>query len=146
MAKAIDLLEKECTKLRLTINKDKSGLMVLSNSYITISKFQNQELRGFRYVENYRYLGTIINPKINASNHILSVRPRFDRICACLTIFRLRGSLQFNSNLFRLYIQPHFRLLAQLFEFVNNKERKMIINLYKTYWKKMTCLPRSTPN
>lgn len=108
--------------------------------------FKDKGLGNYKYVENYRYLGTIINSSVNANTHIDLIKPRLDAICRCLRIFRSKGNLKFNTNLFYLYILPQFRLLSQLYVLVRSHEKKKICILFKNYWKVMCCLPRSTPN
>jgi len=61
-------------------------------------------------------------------------------------ILRKKGNLKLNCNLFQLYFEPQFRLIAQIYTHFNSKARREITQLYKFFWKKFVCLPKSTPN
>jgi hypothetical protein len=76
--------------------------------------FDNKRLMDFPYVSQYKYLGTIINPRVDIKNHLVTIKPKMNWICNKLTIIRKRGNLKFNSNLFEVYIKPQFRLVVPL--------------------------------
>ena len=101
---------------------------------------------GIKYIDRYKYLGTVISYNIKATFHIQTVRPKLEAICACLYIVIAKGNLKFNSNLFQLYIQPQFRLLAQLYPIVRVGEKKLIVQMYKRFREKICCFPCCTSN
>lgn len=146
MKDALTVLNQRSDELGLKINKDKSGIMMVTNRARIRDEYEGKEYDGFKYTRTYKYLGTVINDKVTIDSHIESIKPKMRAICASLTVLRVKGNLKFNSNLFELYLQPQFRLLAQLFVLGKNREKKEVVKLYKLYWKKMCCLPRSTPN
>jgi hypothetical protein len=51
-----------------------------------------------------------------------------------------------NLNLFRVFIDPLFRLLCSIYEFINDTAKKKISLLYRKIFKRFMRLPYRTPN
>ena len=63
-----------------------------------------------------------------------------------LTMFRKKNNLRFNSNLFKIFIQPLYRLAKKLY-MKSNKQEKQAFNTHRRVkFKLFTCLPLKCPN
>jgi len=73
LTNAITVLRNWCMMNEITINENKSGIMILNSD-----KKDSDEIYGFPVVDNYKYLGVVIDSTICAKSHIAERRKKLD--------------------------------------------------------------------
>jgi len=74
---------------------------------------------GYPIVNQYQYLGTIINSSLDPRKHMSQLANKFNFIKTKLTAIRRLGDLTTNRNIFNLIIMPSCRMVASYFDFTN---------------------------
>ena len=64
----IHIIDKWTQLNKINVNKLKSGIMILNNY-----KIEEDNIEGYPIIKEYKYLGIIINDKMNIQNHIDSI-------------------------------------------------------------------------
>ena len=123
----------------IKVNKSKSGIMILKNN---IEK--NDNIDGYPIINEYKYLGIIINDKMNIQKHIGNIDKKLDEY--------FQRNYVLNKKYFSvksiLLIFGYFhksRLLYGLPAFIDQKSKiKRIDNIMSTNIKKLLKLPMRT--
>jgi hypothetical protein len=72
------------------------------------------QIRGYNYVQSYKYLGTILTNYLSITGQMNQINQRAAGIELKLVPFRLHASFKFNLNFFKIMLNPQFRLMAIL--------------------------------
>ena len=123
----------------IKVNKSKSGIMILKNNIE-----ENDNIDGYPIINEYKYLGIIINDKMNIQKHIGNIDKKLDEY--------FQRNYILNKKYFSvksiLLIFGYFhksRLLYGLPAFIDQKSKiKRIDNIMSTNIKKLLKLPKRT--
>jgi hypothetical protein len=92
----------------MEINKAKSGILPF------FQKLDRKEHLGYPIVNQYKYLGMILNSNLEIGPHLKQINAKFGFICSKLLTLRSRQNLKINRNLFITFIAPLYRLAFTL--------------------------------
>ena len=146
LEKGIKVLENWSEENGLTINKKKSGVMIMSKRKSKGRGLEIDKLWDYPIVNNYKYLGTVMTKHMSIDSHLNETGQKVDYLTRKLTPFRINASVKFNVNMFKLMVAPQYRLLASLWDFIGKTAKKMITISYRKSFKKFMMMPPSVPN
>jgi hypothetical protein len=144
--KAIKLLEEKTQQLKMTINKEKSGIIRLHKKKPTKYKEVGETEGGYPIVESYTYLDTILDYLGRADLQINKIKVKVERTKACLYPLLKRRDLRLNLNLFKVFIEPLYRMSCSLYATMCETRKKELIVKYRKDIKSMALLPKSVAN
>jgi len=132
-------LEKWLSHNRLILNAKKTNGMFISNDKRSNPSFNSivVNLSGIpiQFVQTFRYLGVMIDDKLNFHQHVKKIYQQFtfktNALKKCAYLF----DIQFKTILFKLFIQSQFDYCSTLLFHLNNKsdqEKLENIKLYKS--------------
>lgn len=87
-----------------------------------------------------------MNQKLNAEDHLKQINKKIAFISYKLLPFMLQINIKFNNNLYEVFIEPHYRLMETLYQFMSNKEKETLEIHRRTRWKRFVMVPIGTPN
>ena len=70
----------------------------------------NEDIEGIPNVDEYKYLGMMVNGQLDIKAHIQYINKKIMFITNRLTALRYADNLKLNINLFRIFILPLYRL------------------------------------
>ncbi len=123
MKKLIRNIEEGMDYLGLTINKNKSKIMIITKRK---TKAKNKLLLGYEYTDKYKYLGSVWDETLNPVYHINEIKKKVQFLQCKMTPIRMKMDMKTNKTLFKVFILPLFRILSSCFNFYNEKQREYI--------------------
>ena len=117
--RAIRLVETISEKLHLTLNKAKSGIVIVDH----FSEGESRELLGVPIMKEYKYLGTWIDRSLSSKAHLEKANLKYQYVAKKLGIFRYKLDLKLNTHLFKLLILPSVRMLGCAYKFSSAKDK-----------------------
>ena len=109
-SRAIDIIQSMSSSLELTLNKKKSGILILNETPPT-----DETINNIPYVPEYKYLGTWIKGNLDPTPHLNKHAEKANFLCRRFYYLRKQNDLKFNRNLFQIFILPEARMLGTLF-------------------------------
>ena len=104
------------------------------------------EYMGYPLCTHYKYLGTILSNHINIDKQVDQINYKAFGIESKVLPFRLHATFRFNSNFFKVVMNPQFRLMGILWESSSDRQRSLMMEVYKKRFKSFLCLPKSVSN
>ena len=144
LMRGIRFIEEWSRENQLSINKRKSGVMIMNKRRSRMN--EEGEIEGYPIVLSYKYLGTVIDNSQSIDHHLTQLNNKMNYLIRRITPFRLNAGPKFNCNLFKILVTPQYRLLGSLWEEMNKTERIATERSYRVRFKVFMMLPKSTSN
>jgi hypothetical protein len=132
----------------MVVNKGKSGIMEIPaspNSKRVELLFQ-REYWGYPVVQQYKYLGTVMDGSLGVSAHLTSIARKVTWLNARMTPVRNFKDLRLNINLYKVLIEPLVALGIPYYLRTSLTEQRKYATFANKAFKKFCVLPRSLPN
>ena len=97
-------------------------------------------------VPQYKYLGTVISAELSLLPHLREIARKVNFITFQLRAVLNRGHLRLNTNLFRLFVLPSYRLLLTLVPLAHTKQVRLVEKELRQAFRRFVRLPQSCPN
>lgn len=143
---ALDVVEKKTEELKMSINKDKSGIMRIHKVKSKKYKEEGETEKGYPVVQSYTYLGTDINYLGRADEQQAKINLKFERTKARMYPLLKKNDMRLNLNLFKVYIEPHYRMTSSLYATMCEGRKKELIKNYRKHVKSWCLIPKSVSN
>lgn len=108
---SLNVLESWTERMEMKINKQKSGIVEVGRR-----KLHNigEDIRGYKFVKSYKYLGVDLEGKNNLDNHFRRVRRRVFMILSKIRIFSEKMNLHKKRILVKTLIIPHIDYIGAI--------------------------------
>jgi hypothetical protein len=94
----------------LILNLNKSALLYLNKDKVT-----NEEIRGLKATDKYKYLGTWVDQNFDPKTHLKKADAKISFITRKFYTLRKHENLHFNVNLFKIFIAPNLKMISSLY-------------------------------
>ena len=95
-------------------------------------------------MKKFKYLGTTITQTLGIHPHIKSINSKASFIMLKLLPLRRFDDFKLNRNLFQIFIEPSFRLLAGIYGEISQREKENVEKCYRRIFRKCCNLPPNT--
>ena len=140
VVRAIQVIEEWSNDNNMTINKSKCGILP-----VTISRFTTErDVNGYPVVESYKYLGLVMNGRLDLKEHCKLINKKAAFISSRLYGLRLKDDLRTNMNLFKVFIMPSYRMAFTLYDRQNEQDKAALERHMRVWAKKFIRIPINT--
>jgi len=120
LRKIIRTIESWCDANKMELNRLKSGIIFLENNNLVGTTFA-----GFPVVQNYKYLGFLINRQLDPTPQLKEIKDRCRKITAALFVLSKQElSVRARRFLHGFLVQPHYRYGAVLLNLMSMTHQK----------------------
>ena len=132
----ITIVENWCARMSMKLNKNKCGIIKLSENRLKLNKAQkNKKLMDIPYTNHYKYLGINFDQCLRPSAHIIYLEEKLKKYKRMISVLRFQNP---PSHVFKIL----YTVFAQsVLEFGNFS---FLINPNKSVLDKYACLYRKT--
>jgi hypothetical protein len=138
--RSIGLVEEWAGRNNMEVNRAKSGVLNISGSSVR----PGEEVGGYPVVKTYKYLGLMLNGQLNLKDHLKTINRKANFIAYRLYGIRKIDDLRLNTNMFRTFVMPSYRLAFTLYARLNATERAKIEAHMRVWCKKFIRIPINT--
>jgi hypothetical protein len=124
----------------MVINKTKSGILPINGSAFRVGEVVD----GYPVVASYRYLGLMLNGRLDLTEHKKLINRKAGFICHKLYGLRKRDDLRINVNLFKVFIMPSYRLAWTLYSRQSEEEKQSLLRHLRVWCKRFAMIPINT--
>lgn len=122
----------------MLINKTKSGFMRIRGERL------EGEIDGYPVVGAYKYLGCWMDGELGVKEHLKGIGKKIAYITWRFFPFRSKGNMRFNNNMFKLVIEPLYRLAKELYGHATAAEKEEFEVHRRVRWKRFCSVPINT--
>lgn len=137
---AIEVIETWARERNMEVNHTKSGILSIDGDEFGT----DGTMLGYPIVKSYKYLGMIINGKLDLKDHLKQINRKAGHICNKLYGLRRLDNLKLNTNLFNIFIAPHYRLAMTLYARQSAAASAKVDSHMRVWLKKFACIPINT--
>lgn len=142
----LDCNEEWSKRNGLSINKDKSGILLLQKTKGRLMR-PLTEINGVRFVNCYKYLGLWINERLTPFTHISKCESKLNYVTFRLKWILKTCSLRMRKNLWSVFIRPHCEFLSIFYKYNSTQSHQTALARFiNKYWKKFLCLKKRALN
>lgn len=148
MRQCIAIIEKWSSETNMVVNKAKCGVLevpVRASSKDPVLVFQ-REYWGYPVVDNYKYLGTMLDRTLDLGAHISMIGRKVAWLTARMTPVRNLKDLRLNLNLYKTLIEPLVSMGIAIYLRTTRTKQKEYVTYANKALKKFCLLPRSLPH
>ena len=157
LRKAITLVREWCTEANIKLNPDKSGVLEVCPKGASATMLVGRKFEGIPVVQEYKYLGLILDGKISGKRHLEKLfgyvdetgkrhDGKVDFLRRNLSPLIKNISIDYRINLWQILIRPLFIPLALLSSFLCESSLGLIEARLRKSIKWFLGLSRNTPN
>jgi len=134
--KCIKVIEDWSEENNMKINKTKSAIMEFSHRRLRKKTLVvGEKLLDYPIVDQYKYLGTWLNPKLNCDTHLKQIITKTNIIRKKLSPILYSTSLEMRKNLWQVFIIPLYEFILPLYHYepAQTKKDKMELSLRNSF-------------
>lgn len=153
LKEVVEHIERWMKDNNFIINKEKSGIMQFRNRKAQLRKKDkdwktknNGNFKGYPIVEEYKYLGTILDEKLTLKKQLDHIEKKVCYLTKSLRPMLNSSSLEMAKNMWQIFILPLFEFCLPLLanENSNSNIERVKLNTRKTF-RKFTFLSSRLP-
>lgn len=115
----MEMLERWATANNMVVNKAKCGVLP-----ITRSAFSNErEVNGYPVVREYKYLGMVLNGRLDLKEHCKMINKKAAFISYRLYKLRIKDDTKINVNLFKVFLMPSYRMAFTAYDRLTERDK-----------------------
>ena len=141
----LTIIERWSTENNLKINKKKSAILEFINrrSKYTLLKTGDTH-RDYPIVDEYKYLGTWLNQKLNLEPQIKFINKKINFMRHKLSPCLFNATLELRKNLWQVFVVPLFEFTLPIFHYEDSRSNKLNLErLLRSSFKNFTGLGKT---